>query len=478
MNKHSMDKNQTFTHNTVIIGDLHLADAEPRHPKKKFWKNFKRKEHFFDDSFQRFLKHIEKKSSPLPVELILNGDIFDYDAVLTIPNDPPYRISHLEKKTGLGSEEEKSLFKTHVILEQHPIFMDALKAFVANGNKVVFVIGNHDIELHWPSVQQAVVSRITSSSEQEKQIVFCEWFYVSQADTLVEHGNQYDPYSMCLDPINPIIVRNNNYKIRIPFGDLAGRFIVNRLGLKNPNDESSYVKSAMEYFTFFIKYEMKVEPFMVFHWLFGSLRALRTSLIEGFTPAVKDPLTYHTKVKEIATKANTSVNAVLALKELHAHPAVHSPFKIIRELWLDRFFLLVLIIGISWQVFTTYSLFAGISIWVFIIPLLISLPFFAYYSQGVTSDVYKNLRAGEEKASVAAQIVGVHRVVHGHTHQEKHEFLDDVEFLNPSSWSPYFEDVECTVDKRVKKYIWIEVKNNKRSAEVLTWEGPQNNSKD
>lgn len=458
-------------YNTAVIGDLHLADAEPEDPTKKYWKNYKKKIHFFDDSFRDFLRYLVRESGSIPVELVLNGDIFDYDSVMRLPANPDFKITSVERQTGLGSEEGKSFFKTRVMLEEHAVFMSALKEFLALGNRVVFIIGNHDIELYWPSVQMLIKDTITENAEQAKEVIFCEWFYVSQQDTLIEHGHQYDPYSMCLDPINPIILRKRKYKIRVPFGDLANRFIVNRLGLKNPNDESSYVKTGVEFMKFFFKYELKTEPFMVFKWLFGALRTLKVCLQEGFTPAQKDPLTYESKIKGIAERSNTTTHAVFSLRNLHAHPAVYSPFKVIRELWLDRFFLLVLIIAGCWQVFTTVSLFAGTSIWVFIIPLLLGIPFIAYYSQGITSDVYNNLRAGEDKVPIAAKIVSVKRVVHGHTHHEKHIQVGEVEFLNPGSWSPFFDDVECTVDKRVKKYVWISQNGESRKAELLIWDG-------
>src|SRR5690606_38747561 len=147
--------------------------------------------------------------------------------VMSLPKDPGFKVSYIESKTGLGSEEQKSLFKTKVILEEHHVFMDALQEFLHQGNRVVFIIGNHDIEFYWPSVQKEIIKRITSNPQQEQRVLFCEWFYVSQRDTLIEHGHQYDPYSMCLDPINPIISHKKSYKVRVPFGDLANRFIVN-----------------------------------------------------------------------------------------------------------------------------------------------------------------------------------------------------------------------------------------------------------
>lgn len=458
------------THNTVIISDLHLTDAEPVDPKRPYWKNFKKASHFIDSDLARFLNYIKTESGPLPVELVLNGDIFDYDSVMSLPESPRFYVSHNEKKTGLKSHEQKSLFKTSVILDQHDIFVAALKKFIRDGHKVVFIIGNHDIELYWPSVQKEIINRITENSQEESQVIFCDWFYVSQGDTLIEHGHQYDPYCMCIDPINPIIKKNKKYKVRLPFGNLANRYILNRFALKNPHQEDSYVKTGIEFAIFFFRYELKIQPFLLLLWLFGSLRTLITSLGEGFTPSVKDPLLYETKIKSIALKSNVNTHTILALKELHAHPAVHHPIQVIRELWLDRFFILVFFVWLSWQIFTTYSLFAQVSIWWFAVPLVISIPIWAYYTQGISSDVSIYSRMGEEKAPIAAKIIGVTRVVHGHTHLPVHRNFEEIEFLNPGSWSPSFDDIECTKDKRIKKYVWIKSHGEApRKADLRTW---------
>ncbi len=457
-------------YNTAVIGDLHLSDAEPVHPKKPYWKNFKQAKHFIDESFEGFLAHLESESD-LPVELILNGDIFDYDSVMSLPEGELYEeLSHMEKKIGVDAHEDKSLFKTKVILDQHYVFVQALRSFISNGNKVIFIIGNHDIELYWPSTQSEIRKRLLESGQNSDNLVFCEWYYISENDTLIEHGHQYDPYCLCLDPVNPLIMKKKEYKIRLPFGNLANRFIMNRFGLKNPHHDESFVKTGLEFVKFFLKYEIKIQPFLVFDWLFGALRTLRRSLEEGFTPASKDPLTYQSKIEEIAKKAKSKPGAALSLIALHAHPAVHNPFKIIRELWLDRFFLMVLLMSMSWQIFTTHSLFASVSLWWFAVPLFLSLIFLGYYAQGIKSEVHQNLNAGQQKVPIAAKLVNVERVVHGHTHIPIDKTIEGVHFLNPGSWSPYFDDIKCVKNRQSKRYIWIESKGDTREASIEMWE--------
>lgn len=457
------------THHTAVISDLHLNDAEPYDPDRPFWKIFKRREFFYDESLVDFMHHLIERGKGKPIELILNGDIFDFDSVMSLPENGEFKVSKLEKKIGLDSTEEKSLFKMKKIIDDHAIFFDGLKDFIEKGNKVVFIIGNHDLELYWPSVQKEIKQRIIIDKKDEKKCTFCEWFYISQNDTLIEHGHQYDPYCMCLDPINPVIKKNRKFKIRIPFGDLANRQILNTFALKNANDDSSYVRSMWEFIQFFFKYELKVQPLLVFNWLIGSFRTLYYSLADGFLPAHKDPLTYESRVKEIARKANSKVEVLSSLAELHAHPAVHNPITIVRELYLDRFFLFAILVWGSWQFFTTFYVFANVSLWWFVVPIILSVPALAYYTQGIKSEIDSNSASGQKSVPIAAKIAGVKRVIHGHTHKLVQDNIDGIEFFNPGTWSRRYENIECTQQVRSEHFVWIEVIGDNRIASLVNW---------
>src|SRR5690606_13806811 len=153
------------------------------------------------------------------IELVLNGDIFDFDSVMAMPEKPSFTVRWLEKRRGLNSEEQKSSFKMNVILEDHRVWVEAIREFILKGKRVIFVIGNHDVELHWPAVRQAFFNNLDLPTPFEDHVRFCEWFYISNGDTHIEHGNQYDSYSLCSNPINPLIKKGSKSYIRIPFGN-------------------------------------------------------------------------------------------------------------------------------------------------------------------------------------------------------------------------------------------------------------------
>ena len=205
------------------------------------------------------LHHIEERAHGEPVELILNGDIFDFDSVMARPDKPVFRFHWLEEKRGLYPRPERSKFKIQIILKHHHQWVTALREFVLKGNRAVFVIGNHDLEMHFPDVQHEILSAL-NLGDAEERVRFCEWFYISNQDTLIEHGNQYDPYCMCEDPINPFTQGYNYKSIRLPFGNLACRYILNGMGFFNPHVESNFIMSLREYIAFFFKYIWRAQP--------------------------------------------------------------------------------------------------------------------------------------------------------------------------------------------------------------------------
>ena len=229
---------------SLVVSDIHLADLDQGHSISPLWKRYKNSEYFIDESFKLFLEKMREQASA-SIELILNGDIFDFDSVMTFPNNSSISVSWLERLRGLGSEEEKSRFKMKAILDAHPVWIGAIRAFIEAGNRVIFIIGNHDMELHWPAVQQDLINRINLTINKQTFIRFCEWFYISNHDTLIEHSNQYDAYCLCSNPVHPLVKRGSKILVRLPFGNLAGKYMVNGMGLMNPHAMASYIKESI-----------------------------------------------------------------------------------------------------------------------------------------------------------------------------------------------------------------------------------------
>jgi Uncharacterized protein conserved in bacteria len=458
----------TKAQHTAIISDLHLCEAEPVNLKYPLWKKFKTREFFFDDTFELFVKKMEEMSGGQPVELILNGDIFDFDSVLKIPDEPVFRIHWLERHRGLYPREERSRYKISVILKDHAKFVNVLKDFILRGNRAIFVIGNHDLELHYPSVQAEVLQHLDLPEDKRDQVRFVEWFYISNQDTLIEHGNQYDPYCVCEDPVNPFVKGYNYVTLKLPFGNLACRYILNGLGFFNPHVDTNYIMTLPQYIKFFIKYMLRAQPLLILTWLGGSLITLAESFLDRLASPIRNPLKIEDRVAAIAEKANAEPRMVRELKELFVGPAASQPFLLARELWLDRAFIVFIAFFLIFEVMVfVRSVFEISMFWAFI-PLFMLLPFFLFYSKSITSLVSGYKEPDDRVLAMTSAITKVSRVIYGHTHHPRHEIIGSVEHLNSGCWSPAFLDVECTKPVDQKTFVWISPDNvGVRQAELM-----------
>lgn len=445
---------KSATH-TAIISDLHLCEAEPENPKYPLWKKFKTREFFYDDIFENFLKHCEEKAQGRPVELILNGDIFDFDSVLNLPDEPVFNVSWIERHRGLHPREERSRHKIEVILRDHAEFVRALREFVVRGNRVVFVIGNHDLELHYPSVQEEILRHLHLPENKRQQARFVEWFYISNQDTLIEHGNQYDPYCMCEDPVNPYVRGYNYVSLKLPFGNLACRYIMNGMGFFNPHVDSNYIMTLPQYIRFFFKYVAKAQPGLVLTWFWGALATLVHTFFDRLSSPMRNPLKIEDHVSSIAERANAEPRMVRELKELFAAPAASNPFLLMRELWLDRAFIIFVAFFLIFQLMAFIRSVYEISFFWAFIPLFLLLPFFLFYSKSIASLVSGYKEPDDRTLAMASAITKAQRIVFGHTHHARHEIIGSVEHLNSGCWSPAFLDVECTKPLDQKTFVWI-----------------------
>lgn len=453
---------------TLVISDLHLTEEHQIDPASPLWKKYKTKEFFFDELFAKWLDH-QVENSEVPIELVLNGDIFDFDSVTAIPEKPSFKISDFEKTRTMFSQREKSVFKIDVILDTHPIWIEALTKFVEAGNKVVFTIGNHDLELHYSDVQRKIRKAITSLEIGKELISFCEWFYISHGDTHIEHGNQYDPYCVCQTPVFPMIRVHNDLRIRIPFGNMTARYMVNVMGFFNPHSEDNYTLTLTEYAHFFFNFLVKKQPLIIWTWFYSSVVISYRSILYRLREPIVDPFSYEERVERIAEKAQATPRMVRELAALAVPAAVSSPWKIMKVLRIDNAFIFIVGMLFILQVFLIIDQMIDIQIYWTLIPILFLAPFFIFYSSTGSSGIKGSKDPGEQRLRWIGILTSTNRIVFGHTHITKHELIGSIEYLNPGSWSPIFKDIECKEPLTKYAYIKIVPDGEARSASLKEW---------
>jgi UDP-2,3-diacylglucosamine pyrophosphatase LpxH len=174
----------------LVLSDLHLADGHA------ILESFEELQQFALEG----LLNAACSNSPLDqadtVELILNGDAFDFLAI------KPYDINGtIDAPTALA--------KLETIISAHGPFFAALGQFIKTpGRYVTFITGNHDIELCFEEIRSRICKAIGVAYDaamndrvdtgEQRGIHFCPThFYRPLPDVYIEHGNQYDFWNAC-----------------------------------------------------------------------------------------------------------------------------------------------------------------------------------------------------------------------------------------------------------------------------------------
>ena len=226
----------------LVVSDFHVTSGKDQvsgrwSPTEDF---------FWDDTFRDFLAGHATRP---PTTLIINGDLFDFLQVLVFPTveeREEYQIptEEINRAYGLQCSEACCEFQIEQIMDGHEVMLQALADFLAAGNNLRILKGNHDIQLHWPKVQERIFLRLQRFAERtngkiaREQVKFMPWFYYVPGLLYVEHGNQFEETTAFRNFLTPILPRGDedrhNPQIELDLSSLLVRYLTNRLEPINP----------------------------------------------------------------------------------------------------------------------------------------------------------------------------------------------------------------------------------------------------
>lgn len=162
----------------IVISDVHLGAGEYVNGVRNYLEDF-----HFDEELVDFLEYFSKgEYANKDVELIINGDFFDLLAV-------PY-VQVFDDEFW---SEESSLKKLEMIIEAHSEVMDALNDFLKVKNKkITFIIGNHDAELVFKSLQDRVLETLDEEVREKFEIRHLNDEYRPTERVVLKHGHEYE----------------------------------------------------------------------------------------------------------------------------------------------------------------------------------------------------------------------------------------------------------------------------------------------
>ena len=163
----------------LVISDIHLGAGVMVKGNRNYLEDF-----HYDKELVEFIEYYSSgEHEKREVELIINGDMFDFLAV-------PF-VKYFDDEYW---SEEASLEKLKMILEAHPEVIEALNGFIAQKNKkITFIIGNHDAELLHDKLQEYLLSQFEEERRSRFHILMdLSGEYIPVPGVLLQHGHEYE----------------------------------------------------------------------------------------------------------------------------------------------------------------------------------------------------------------------------------------------------------------------------------------------
>ncbi len=173
--------------------------------------------------------------------MVIAGELIDFIG-MTLPSEHPgieTSPSAEERAHGLGNARDHTLAKLRAVTARHAPVFDAFGRFLGAGHAITIIHGNHDLELYWDDVREALThtlirsrgatrrgprpnagSRRGARPHRVQPVVL-----LSRRLAYIEHGHQYDEYCATehvLAPLSPTDPR----RVARGFCDVLLRFVV------------------------------------------------------------------------------------------------------------------------------------------------------------------------------------------------------------------------------------------------------------
>ncbi len=451
---------------TFVFSDLHLALEAPD---DGVWMRFRQRRFFVDDDFGRLVDRLLVQVGNEPFEVVFNGDTFELDGANA------YSGHYSERPEDLGNEPSEGLSLDR-ILRDHPGFVAAVGRLLARAERVVFVTGNHDLGLYWPTSRQILSRHLIGAAQAagdqadstalRARVVFAPWFHRTNDSVYIEHGQQYDSASATPDPLRP--TRSDGRGLWQSFGSAGYRHVLGTIGTMNPHNNNSYLLGGVTgYLRHFFRYYFGRRRSLVKSWLTGSVRCARHMLAQRLDHTEPGTAVRWKGLARLAGQSELSTHQLRRLRGLGVRPMSDRPYPIWRELWLDRVALLTAALVVTALVALIAPFWLTSAVVALVVGGLIT-----YERLAPDNDLDAYQADLTSKAAHIARITGDRVVVFGHTHRPDHVSLPDGGILiNTGSWAPSFADPECTlpVDSH-RTFAWIRsAEGRPTSASLLTW---------
>ncbi len=429
---------------TLIVSDLHLAaGVDPQTGKFSPLDDF-----LADDVFARWLAFYQETERN--AHLVLNGDTFDPTQVTALPSDDQVaavtgqaRLDADQRRYGLRHSPREVCWKLRRIAQGHPAFFVALARWVRHAHHIHVIVGNHDIELRYPEVQEEFLRCVAQSipglypDTVRSHIRFYDsYLYQPQQQLYVEHGGQYDSFSSA----------DNGHH---PASHFTTRYLFNHLEARTPEADNIFP------FTRYLAWQLSTDTLwavtMLLFRLPDYVRGLwrgEHRLPAGTPPLCRLPAQAEARIAQAAQDQRRRLarighrTALLTLAAVLLNVASHiAPLGIVLLALHDHWFLAALTL-IAWPLTRTIGR---------------SISYNHLHRSLIREHDFLCESAAQFAPTLAEQQIKT--MVFGHTHQPDQAVLSaGLTYFNTGTWMPLLADHDRLISEH-KRYPFVLVRD-------------------
>jgi UDP-2,3-diacylglucosamine pyrophosphatase LpxH len=452
----------------LALSDLHLGSDLVQHVRPEQPERSRTSEQR-DQALVALLRwYAARRAGGLPWRLVIGGDFVDFTgmSVTAAPGAVETEPTDEERSHGLGSARDHTLAKIALVFEHHRPVMQALAEFLAAGNSLVIVRGNHDVEWHWRAVQRDFRRRLARLAPfAAAQVRFAPWFYYEEGLVYVEHGHQYDAacsYEHVLFPVSPSDPRRTARSL----ADVLLRYVARPTpGMHEAGHETA---TLLDYVRFGTRLGARgllalARRFMAANGVL--LRIWRESFGEAASWVKR---VHEQRLRALGVAYRISAERLNGLARLQRPPSTRSLKAILQSVMLDQ--VLFALVGIACAMLLLASL-----PWQFALPSAVA----AFALLEVLRRASKRQRALEpsavlrESSARVATLFPAAFIVMGHTHlPEMRPSAERATYVNLGAWAPEqtFADESVTLPPTQSHFVLV-ADGVSVSAELRTWDG-------
>ncbi len=447
---------------TLIVSDVHLSQTHPEDPSDPMWMRYRRADRHPDVEFAALVDHALARFDGDAIEIVFNGDVLDFDAPWVKDGESSFDEFPLDD-AGCAAQAER-------ILTDHPTWFRAVARLLLAGHRVLFLSGNHDVELYWPGARAAIrahlvglcASEATASGRAratpaeiaasiDERVRFRAWFHVTEDRIYLEHGSQYDVFNGVPWPMLPIVSKRD--WIHPVMGKLAFKRTGSRMGYFNPYYEETFYMGLFGYLGHFLRrYAFSRRRHIVRTWFFGGL----STVLEVFRGRHDQDWTADNRASA-AAEIGASGAAIDATQALRADLAERTMLPILRELWLDRLALAAVVAALSALGGAVFGAVGALAV------AAVAVAAFVAYEVKTPKPDIRTYDSTTGRVRELYDVHGVRAICLGHTHRPYGTWDEKGRFWgNSGSWCPAFHDAECARPVLAKRPVLILTSDGER----------------